>query len=144
MYLQQIPLFGKFCFYGCYCFPNLGSDFTVGKGKPVDDVDMKCRDFSSCYKCLAIDYKETCTHTQPYSFEGKIEILIKNRKVSKRISKMKNYFVSRKNWKIIFRYWNFFLLKALNSETKKIYSLDHSNQLKIESLSFPVSYLDLT
>ena len=50
MYLQQIPLFGKFCFYGCYCFPNLGSDFTVGKGKPVDEVDQKCRDFSSCYK----------------------------------------------------------------------------------------------
>ena len=42
MYLQQIPLFGKFCFYGCYCFPNLGSDFTVGKGKPVDEgIDLK-------------------------------------------------------------------------------------------------------
>ena len=41
MYLQQIPLFGKFCFYGCYCFPNLGSDFTVGKGKPVDEgIDL--------------------------------------------------------------------------------------------------------
>ena len=47
MYLQQIPLFGKYCFYGCYCFPNMGQDFTVGKGKPMDEVDSKCRDFSS-------------------------------------------------------------------------------------------------
>jgi len=71
MYLQSIPLFGKFCYYGCYCFPNVGQDFTVGKGKPVDEVDKKCRDFSNCYKCLNIDYKGTCKHTQPYSFEGR-------------------------------------------------------------------------
>ena len=79
MYLQQIPLFGKYCFYGCYCFPNMGQDFTVGKGKPMDEVDSKCRDFSSCYKCLGIDYKGSCSHTQPYSFEGREDPVTKKR-----------------------------------------------------------------
>ena len=79
MYLQQIPLFGKYCFYGCYCFPNMGQDFTVGKGKPMDEVDAKCRDFSSCYKCLGIDYKGSCSHTQPYSFEGREDPVTKKR-----------------------------------------------------------------
>lgn len=71
MYLQTLPLFGKFCYYGCYCFPNVGEDFTVGRGTPVDEVDKKCRDFSSCYKCVANDFRDTCKHTQPYSFEGR-------------------------------------------------------------------------
>ena len=63
---------------------DLGSSLSGGVGsnptaikfsnffsKIIQKVDQKCRDFSSCYKCLSIDYKETCTHTQPYSFEGR-------------------------------------------------------------------------
>lgn len=81
MYLQQIPLFGKYCYYGCYCFPNVGKDFTVGKGQPIDEVDKKCRDFSNCYKCLGLDYKGNCQATQPYSFEGREDPVTKSKYV---------------------------------------------------------------
>ena len=65
MYLQQIPLFGKFCFYGCYCFPNLGSDFTVGKGKPVDEgkwFEKKLRVISSIKHSTFLEFDAWSTY----------------------------------------------------------------------------------
>ena len=45
MYLQQIPLFGKFCFYGCYCFAKGPKNLLVdaGNGKPLDNADNACK-----------------------------------------------------------------------------------------------------
>ena len=45
IYLQQIPLFGKYCFYGCYCFSKGPKELLIdaGNGKPIDGVDNACR-----------------------------------------------------------------------------------------------------
>ena len=45
VYLQRIPLFGKFCFYGCYCFAKGPKELLVdaGNGKPMDGADNACR-----------------------------------------------------------------------------------------------------
>jgi hypothetical protein len=45
VYLQRIPLFGKFCFYGCYCFAKGPRELLVdaGNGKPMDGADNACR-----------------------------------------------------------------------------------------------------
>jgi hypothetical protein len=45
VYLQQVPLFGKYCFYGCYCFSKGPKELLVdaGNGKPMDGVDNSCR-----------------------------------------------------------------------------------------------------
>ena len=43
VYLQRIPLFGKFCFYGCYCFAS--GPFRLlenaGNGQPMDKVKLQ-------------------------------------------------------------------------------------------------------
>ena len=38
LYLQKIPLAGKFIYYGCYCFANAQFDLDAGFGKPVDPI----------------------------------------------------------------------------------------------------------
>ena len=40
VYLQRIPLFGKFCFYGCYCFASGPFKLleNAGNGQPMDKV----------------------------------------------------------------------------------------------------------
>ena len=45
VYLQRIPLFGKFCFYGCYCFAKGPKELLIdaGNGKPMDNADNACR-----------------------------------------------------------------------------------------------------
>ena len=32
---------GKYCFYGCWCFPR--GQLIMGYGQPVDDIDNTCR-----------------------------------------------------------------------------------------------------
>ena len=43
VYLQRIPLFGKFCFYGCYCFASGPFKLleNAGNGAPMDKVNFK-------------------------------------------------------------------------------------------------------
>ena len=45
VYLQKVPLFGKFCFYGCYCFAKGPKNLLVdaGNGKPLDNADNACK-----------------------------------------------------------------------------------------------------
>jgi len=52
IYLQRNKIFGKYCFYGCWCLPNADADFGVGIGAPVDNIDRSCKEFSTCYNCL--------------------------------------------------------------------------------------------
>ena len=41
MFFQKTPVFGKFSFYGCWCFPDGASDILSGYGEPVDNIDKK-------------------------------------------------------------------------------------------------------
>jgi len=50
-------LFGKFCWYGCWCFIEGSTNLQSGYGRPRDEVDAACMRFSKCYRCLAMDYK---------------------------------------------------------------------------------------
>lgn len=50
LYLQKIPILGKFIYYGCYCFVDAQYNLAAGSGEPVDEVDKSCKRFNDCYK----------------------------------------------------------------------------------------------
>ena len=50
LYLQKIPILGKFIYYGCYCFVDAQYNLAAGSGEPVDEVDKSCKRFHDCYK----------------------------------------------------------------------------------------------
>jgi len=76
LYLQKIPLAGKFIYYGCYCFANAQFDLDAGFGKPVDPIDRACKNFHTCYGCIRTDFvkeqkQEDCDGTdRSYFFSG--------------------------------------------------------------------------
>ena len=49
---QKQKFLGKYCFYGCWCFPNGAGDLGIGTGDPVDNIDKSCREYSTCYNCM--------------------------------------------------------------------------------------------
>ncbi|CBY20347.1 unnamed protein product [Oikopleura dioica] len=74
VYLQMLPIFGKFCFYGCYCFA--AGPFKLlqnaGSGAPMDAPDSACRRHGRCNLCANRDFgEETCDQFTPYGFEAK-------------------------------------------------------------------------
>lgn len=52
LYLQKNKLLGKFCFYGCWCFPKAAGAAYSGYGVPVDNIDKSCHEFTTCYNCI--------------------------------------------------------------------------------------------
>lgn len=75
MYLQRVPFFGQYWYYGCWCAPE-GFLKTVGSGygKPVDAIDRSCRDMSECYECAQMDYGEDCTTAEVnYRWHGEVD-----------------------------------------------------------------------
>lgn len=75
MYLQRVPFFGQYWYYGCWCAPE-GFLKTVGSGygKPVDAIDRSCRDMSECYECTQMDYGEDCTTAEVnYRWHGELD-----------------------------------------------------------------------
>lgn len=74
VYLQKVPLFGKYCFYGCYCFSKGPKNLLVdaGNGKPLDGPDNSCRHHLNCHSCAKRDYgEEKCAVTNGYRFAAK-------------------------------------------------------------------------
>ena len=49
----------KYWAYGCHCFihANMGK---MGKGKPVDGLDNKCKAWKDCQKCVREKHGDTC------------------------------------------------------------------------------------
>jgi len=59
LWLQPEHRFARYCFYGCWCLPdNDHKLFTVGYGKPVDNIDGSCKRQSQCYDCAQIDHPD--------------------------------------------------------------------------------------
>jgi hypothetical protein len=57
LWLQPEHRFARYCFYGCWCLPDREHKlFTVGYGKPVDNVDGSCQRQSKCYECAKMDH----------------------------------------------------------------------------------------
>merc|ERR1711953_22997 len=60
LWLQQEQLFGRYCYYGCFCLPEGSHDIAKGGyGKPQDNIDRSCRDFKQCYRCLNEEFGDT-------------------------------------------------------------------------------------
>lgn len=71
MFFQKTPVFGKFSFYGCWCFPDGASDILSGYGEPVDNIDKTCKRLNQCYKCATMRYgKGECPSNTKYQFQG--------------------------------------------------------------------------
>lgn len=68
LFLQEAPEFGKYCYYGCWCFIDGSDNLQTGYGPPRDNIDEACMDFSKCYRCLAMDYPDF-EETLRYNFE---------------------------------------------------------------------------
>lgn len=79
MFLQSVPILGKYIFYGCYCFSDAQYELDAGHGKPVDAVDGACKAFHQCYSCVNKDFVEgkgqaKCDGTgRSYRFKGIID-----------------------------------------------------------------------
>lgn len=57
LFLQDKPSFGKYCWYGCWCFIEGSNNLNTGYGMPRDEIDTACMRFSRCYRCLAMDFQ---------------------------------------------------------------------------------------
>ena len=79
MYLQKVPILGKYVYYGCYCFTNAQYDLDAGYGQAVDPIDRSCKKFHHCYNCIKKDYvqandQKNCDGTsRSYRFRGFID-----------------------------------------------------------------------
>jgi hypothetical protein len=57
LWLQEEKMFGRYCYYGCYCLPEGSHNIAAGGyGRPVDGIDQACFDFKQCYKCLVNEH----------------------------------------------------------------------------------------
>jgi hypothetical protein len=56
----HVTVFGRYCYYGCWCLPNGQHNLAAGYGQPVDPIDEVCKEFALCYKCLDMDFAGTC------------------------------------------------------------------------------------
>lgn len=72
LYIQSLPLFGKFCFYGCHCFSNGPKELLIGagSGKPLDGADNACRSHGRCHHCAKKDMNN-CEVTKGYAFNAR-------------------------------------------------------------------------
>lgn len=56
----SVTVFGRYCYYGCWCLPQGQHNLASGYGAPVDAVDAVCKEFALCYKCIDIDFGGSC------------------------------------------------------------------------------------
>lgn len=75
MYLQKVPFFGQYWYYGCWCAPEgFFNTERQGYGKPVDLIDRSCRSMSYCYECAQLDHGAECnTKEVNYRWHGSID-----------------------------------------------------------------------
>lgn len=65
MYVQKVPFFGQYWYYGCWCAPDgFFNPAQQGYGKPVDSIDRSCRAMSYCYECARLDHGQECNSDQ--------------------------------------------------------------------------------
>lgn len=56
----SVTVFGRYCYYGCWCLPQGQHNLASGYGAPVDAVDSVCKEFALCYKCIDLDFGGSC------------------------------------------------------------------------------------
>lgn len=62
MYLQSVPFFGQYWYYGCWCSPEgfAKAPGAAGHGEPKDDIDRACQSLHKCYACAVVEKSEDC------------------------------------------------------------------------------------
>ena len=88
LYLQKDKFMGKFCFYGCWCFPRAAGAQWSGYGVPVDNIDKSCREFTTCYNCIFNQQLigQRCDESNPVRYK-KIPKIFSELKNSRKISR---------------------------------------------------------
>jgi len=51
---QEWQSFGKYDYYGCYCFPE-GQNLALGVGLAQDNIDAACKRWMNCMSCIEMD-----------------------------------------------------------------------------------------
>lgn len=75
LWLQPEHRFARYCFYGCWCLPdNDHKLYTVGYGKPVDNVDASCKRQSQCYDCAQIDHEDRVCDANSMGYSYKLHM----------------------------------------------------------------------
>ena len=96
LYLQQRKVFGKYCFYGCWCLPRGAAQIGIGHGAPVDNIDQSCKEFSTCHSCLYnTQYGKGCNESSEvkYKVSGRVEVATGKKYLM--CSKYQDYSVSK-------------------------------------------------
>lgn len=62
MYLQSVPFFGQYWYYGCWCSPEgfAKAPGAAGHGEPKDDIDRACQSLHKCYACAVVEKSQDC------------------------------------------------------------------------------------
>lgn len=87
MFKQQVPILGKYVFYGCYCFSDAQYELDAGKGRPVDAIDSACKSFHQCYRCVNKDFvqeagQDNCDGTsRSYRFKGIVDPVTQQKQI---------------------------------------------------------------
>lgn len=63
MYLQSVPFFGQYWYYGCWCSPDgfAKAPGSAGHGEPKDAIDRSCQSLHKCYACAVVEQSEDCS-----------------------------------------------------------------------------------
>lgn len=73
LWLQPEHRFARYCFYGCWCLPDAEHKlFTVGYGKPVDNIDSSCKRQSQCYDCAQVDHSDRVCDASTMGYHYKL------------------------------------------------------------------------
>jgi hypothetical protein len=73
LWLQPEHRFARYCFYGCWCLPDADHKlFTVGYGKPVDNIDASCKRQSQCYDCAVMDHSDRVCDASTMGYNYKL------------------------------------------------------------------------
>ena len=78
MFLQAVPILGKYVYYGCYCFADAQYELDAGHGKPQDPIDSACKRFHQCYRCVQKDFveeKQQVTFLQNHQYSTLIRLI---------------------------------------------------------------------
>ena len=71
LWLQPEHRFARYCYYGCWCLPDLShADLTPKFGVPIDPIDSSCKHQSQCYDCAKMDHGDECISDEvAYKYE---------------------------------------------------------------------------
>lgn len=87
LFLQKVPVLGKYINYGCNCFADAHLNLGTGLGRAIDPVDSACRRYKQCYECIRKDFveelgqKECHGNGRSYRFKGLVDPVTQQKEI---------------------------------------------------------------